>query len=82
MPRLSTRELCLDAGCLISTSGTWRRAVVVNCTRSVGFDVKFIDTGTYDEILDDVSLQRQIFRKTSKGFIDSTMRVNAIHVAI
>ncbi|XP_071555768.1 protein tudor isoform X1 [Temnothorax nylanderi] len=53
MPRLSTRELCLDAGCLVNTNGTWKRAVVINCTRSVGFDVKFIDTGTYDEILND-----------------------------
>lgn len=79
MPRLSTRELCLGAGCLVNTNGTWKRAVVVNCTRSIGFDVKFIDTGMYDEILDDVSLHRQIFTETSTGFIDSMMRVNAIH---
>ncbi|XP_018353792.1 PREDICTED: maternal protein tudor-like isoform X2 [Trachymyrmex septentrionalis] len=52
MPRLSTRELCLAAGCLVNTNGTWRRAVVINCTRSIGFDVKLIDTGMYDEILD------------------------------
>lgn len=78
MPRLSTRELCLGAGCLVNTSGTWRRAVVINCTRSVGFDVKFIDTGRYDEILDDVSLHRYL-PKTFTSFISSMMRVNAIH---
>ncbi|XP_071581520.1 uncharacterized protein [Temnothorax nylanderi] len=55
MPRLSTRELCLGTGCLVYTNGTWKRAVVINCTRSVGFDVKFIDTGAYDEILNDES---------------------------
>ncbi|KAL6267474.1 hypothetical protein P5V15_000550 [Pogonomyrmex californicus] len=53
MPRLSTRELCLGAGCLVSIHGVWKRAVVINCTRSVGFDIKLIDTGTYDEILND-----------------------------
>ncbi|KAG5320463.1 TUD protein, partial [Pseudoatta argentina] len=52
MPRLSIRELCLGAGCLVNTNGTWKRAVVINCTRSIGFDVKLIDTGMYDEILD------------------------------
>lgn len=82
MPRLSTRELCLGAGCLVNTNGAWRRAVVINCTRSIGFDIKLIDTGTYDEILDDVSLHRQIFTKTSTSFIDSTMQVYAIHHVI
>ncbi|KYN20203.1 Maternal protein tudor [Trachymyrmex cornetzi] len=28
MPRLSTRELCLGAGCLVNTNGTWRRAAL------------------------------------------------------
>ncbi|KYN31432.1 Maternal protein tudor [Trachymyrmex septentrionalis] len=28
MPRLSTRELCLAAGCLVNTNGTWRRAAL------------------------------------------------------
>jgi len=76
MPRLSTRELCLAAGCLVNTNGTWRRAVVINCTRSIGFDVKLIDTGMYDEILDNVSFHRQIFIKTT---IDSIKQVNTIH---
>lgn len=82
MARLSTRELCLGAGCLVNTNGAWRRAVVINCTRSTGFDIKLIDTGTYDEILDDVSLHRQIFTKTSTSFIDSTMQVYTIHHVI
>jgi len=38
---------------------------VINCTRSIGFDIKLIDTGTYDEILDNVSLHKQIFTKIS-----------------
>ncbi|XP_014478410.1 PREDICTED: maternal protein tudor-like isoform X3 [Dinoponera quadriceps] len=54
MPRLSSREMRLGAGCLVNANGTWRRAVVINCSRLVGsFDVKLIDTGAYDEILDD-----------------------------
>lgn len=60
MPRLSSREMCLGAGCLINANGTWRRAVVINCSRSIRFDVKFIDTGAYDETLDGVSLIKQI----------------------
>lgn len=78
MPRLSTYELCLGAGCLVNTNGTWKRAVVINCTRSIGFDVKLIDTGTYNEILDNVSFHRQIFIKTT-SCINSTKRVNTIH---
>ncbi|XP_032689380.1 maternal protein tudor-like isoform X3 [Odontomachus brunneus] len=54
MPRLSSREMCLGAGCLVNANGTWRRAVVINSSRLVGsYDVKLIDTGAYDEILDD-----------------------------
>jgi len=78
MPRLSTRELCLGAGCLVNTNGTWRRAVVINCTRSIGFDIKLIDTGTYDEILDNVSLHKQIFTKMSASFIDSIYDIQLI----
>ncbi|XP_019700708.2 maternal protein tudor isoform X3 [Harpegnathos saltator] len=53
MPRLSSREMCLGTGCLVNANGTWRRAVVINCSLLVGsFDIKFIDTGAYDEILD------------------------------
>ncbi|CAL1676055.1 unnamed protein product [Lasius platythorax] len=52
MPRLSTGEICLDAGCLINTNGTWKRAVVINYSQSNEFDVKLIDTGMCQEILD------------------------------
>lgn len=59
MPRLSSREMCLGTGCLVNANGTWKRAVVINCSRFAGsFDVKLIDSGAYDEILDDVSLVR------------------------
>ncbi|XP_070160956.1 protein tudor isoform X1 [Polyergus mexicanus] len=52
MPRLSTNEICLDAGCLINANGTWKRAVVINCSQSNGFYVKLIDTGMCQKILD------------------------------
>ncbi|XP_072754733.1 protein tudor isoform X2 [Anoplolepis gracilipes] len=54
MPRLSTGEICLDAGCLINANGTWKRAVVINCSRSNEFYVKLIDTGMCQKILDGV----------------------------
>ncbi|XP_043284054.1 tudor domain-containing 6 isoform X2 [Venturia canescens] len=50
MPRLSCREVCLGAGCLVYTDEGWRRAVVINCSRTTGYDVRLIDTGAYDEI--------------------------------
>lgn len=50
MPRLSCHEVCLGAGCLVQTDEGWRRAVVVNCSRTTGFDVRLIDTGANDEI--------------------------------
>jgi len=64
MPRLSTREMCLAAGCLVNANGMWKRAVVINCSRSdIGFDIKLIDTGEYNEILDGVSLFNEILQK-------------------
>ncbi|XP_017761897.1 PREDICTED: maternal protein tudor [Eufriesea mexicana] len=53
MQRLSTHEICLGTGCLVYSNGIWRRAVISNHSQSTGFDVKFIDTGAYDEILSD-----------------------------
>lgn len=56
MPKLSQREVCLGAGCLIQTCDGWRRAVVINCSQTTGIDVRFIDTGAIDVIpLDRVS---------------------------
>lgn len=76
MPRLSTGEICLDAGCLINTNGTWKRAVVINYSQSNEFDVKLIDTGMCQEILDGVS---QIFIKTFYKNLDFKMQANTIH---
>ncbi|XP_076177543.1 protein tudor isoform X2 [Ptiloglossa arizonensis] len=56
MQRLSAHEICLGTGCLVYSNGVWRRAVINNHSRSAGFDVKFIDTGAYDEILSDCVL--------------------------
>ncbi|XP_076220717.1 protein tudor isoform X2 [Nomia melanderi] len=56
MQRLSVHEICLGTGCLVYANGVWRRAVIRNHSRSAGFDVKFIDTGAYDEILSDCVL--------------------------
>ncbi|XP_015430080.1 PREDICTED: maternal protein tudor [Dufourea novaeangliae] len=56
MQRLSAHEICLGTGCLVYSNGVWRRAVIGNHSRSTGFDVKFIDTGAYDEILSDCVL--------------------------
>lgn len=65
MSRLSTDEICLDAGCLINVNGTWKRAVVINCSQSNGFYVKLIDTGMCQKILDGVSqIFNQMFIKT------------------
>ncbi|KAK0158458.1 hypothetical protein PV328_009458 [Microctonus aethiopoides] len=50
MPKLSQREVCLGAGCLIQTCDGWRRAVVINCSQTTGIDVRFIDTGAIDVI--------------------------------
>lgn len=78
MPRLSTRAICLGAGCLINRNGTWKRAVVINCSRSIGFDVQLIDTGAYDEVLDDVSLF-SIANITK--YLNVKVQVNTIHRA-
>ncbi|XP_043252574.1 tudor domain-containing 6-like isoform X2 [Colletes gigas] len=56
MQRLSAHEICLGTGCLVYSNGVWRRAVMNNHSRSAGFQVKFIDTGAYDEILSDCIL--------------------------
>ncbi|XP_076634241.1 protein tudor isoform X2 [Colletes latitarsis] len=56
MQRLSAHEICLGTGCLVYSNGVWRRAVINNHSRSAGFEVKFIDTGAYDEILSDCVL--------------------------
>lgn len=61
MPRLSSHELCLGAGCLINANGTWWRAVIVDCSRSARFNVKLIDTGACDEIQDSVSCHIKTF---------------------
>ncbi|CAL7945702.1 unnamed protein product [Xylocopa violacea] len=53
MQQLSTHEICLGTGCLVYSNGVWRRAVISSHIQSTGFDVKFIDTGAYDEILSD-----------------------------
>lgn len=53
MPRLSSHEMCVGAGCLIFKDGIWRRAVIVNCCEKISFDVKLIDTGAYDKISQD-----------------------------
>ncbi|XP_061943074.1 maternal protein tudor isoform X1 [Apis cerana] len=53
MQRLSTHEICLGTGCLVYSNGIWRRAVISNHSQSTGFNVKFIDTGAYDEIFSD-----------------------------
>ncbi|XP_012147140.2 protein tudor isoform X1 [Megachile rotundata] len=53
MQRLAAHEICLGTGCLVYSNGVWRRAVISNHSRTAGFDVKFIDTGAYDEILSD-----------------------------
>ncbi|XP_076751739.1 protein tudor [Xylocopa sonorina] len=53
MQQLSTHEICLGTGCLVYSNGVWRRAVISSHVQSTGFDVKFIDTGAYDEILSD-----------------------------
>ncbi|CAK9800681.1 Maternal protein tudor [Anthophora plagiata] len=53
MQRLSTHEICLGTGCLVYSNGVWRRAVISSHSQSTGFDVKFIDTGVYDEIFSD-----------------------------
>lgn len=53
---MSSHEMCLGAGCLINANGAWRRAVIIDCSRSTRFDVKLIDTGAYDEVQDSVSL--------------------------
>lgn len=60
MQRLSTHEICLGTGCLVYSNGIWRRAVISNHSQSTGFNVKFIDTGAYDEIFSDsVSLKKK-----------------------
>ncbi|XP_076298392.1 protein tudor-like isoform X2 [Lasioglossum baleicum] len=56
MQRLSAHEICLGTGCLVCSNGIWRRAVICNRSQSAGLDVKFIDTGAYDEILSDCVL--------------------------
>ncbi|XP_076380024.1 protein tudor isoform X1 [Megalopta genalis] len=56
MQRLSAHEICLGTGCLVYSNGVWRRAVICNHSQSAGFDVKFIDTGAYDEILSNCML--------------------------
>ncbi|KOC69222.1 Maternal protein tudor [Habropoda laboriosa] len=53
MQQLSTHEICLGTGCLVYSNGVWRRAVISSHSQSTGFDVKFIDTGVYDEIFSD-----------------------------
>ncbi|XP_024937429.1 maternal protein tudor isoform X2 [Cephus cinctus] len=62
MRRLSCHEVCLGAGCLAYSAGLWNRAVVINCSRTTGFEVKFIDTGEIDEIPLDrmLALPRQL----------------------
>ena len=56
MPRLSSHEVCLGAGCLVFPDNVWRRAVVVNCSETTNFGVRLIDTGAYDKMsLDCVS---------------------------
>lgn len=53
MQRLSTHEICPGTGCLVVSNGVWRRAVISSCLQPTGFNVKFIDTGAYHEILSD-----------------------------
>ncbi|XP_076476295.1 protein tudor [Bombus vancouverensis nearcticus] len=53
MQRLSTHEICPGTGCLVDSNGVWRRAVISSRSQSTGFNVKFIDTGEYHEILSD-----------------------------
>ncbi|XP_026673866.1 uncharacterized protein LOC108630430 isoform X2 [Ceratina calcarata] len=53
MQRLSTHEICLGTGCLVYSNGVWRRGVINSRSQSTGFDVKFIDTGAYDDIHSD-----------------------------
>ncbi|XP_050584863.1 maternal protein tudor isoform X2 [Bombus affinis] len=51
--RLSIHEICPGTGCLVYSNGVWRRAVINSHSQSTGFNVKFIDTGAYHEILSD-----------------------------
>ncbi|XP_043597513.1 maternal protein tudor-like isoform X1 [Bombus pyrosoma] len=53
MQRLSSHEICPGTGCLVYSNGVWRRAVISSHSQSTGFNVKFIDTGAYHEILSD-----------------------------
>ncbi|XP_071861857.1 protein tudor isoform X2 [Bombus fervidus] len=54
MQRLSIHEICPGTGCLVYSNGVWRRAVINSrYSQSTGFNVKFIDTGAYHEILSD-----------------------------
>jgi len=78
--------MCLAAGCLVNANGMWKRAVVINCSRSVGFDIKFIDTGEYNEILDGVSLFNEILQKLITNLIKKEKKngrtkeaINTIH---